>query len=784
MSDNQAIGRAVRARLSNPELRKEIQHTLKVSEAGRPLDAEPDMTRRVRRVQAITGMSEQLAEEVANYADPATLDLTRAQRSGAESIQGKTVDFLGSSFLTKGAMASRAACRIAFRDGIGEGTGFLISDRLLITNNHVIPTERAARDFLAEFDYELGLDRRPKPVTKFELDPATFFVTSDRDDLDFTIVAVGARFSGQAELAQLGYCGLSAAPDKHSIGEFANLVQHPDARMKEIVVRESQIVARGQFALHYLADTEPGSSGSPVYNDQWEVIALHHWGVPHREVKLPDGTPIPRDVNEGIRVSAIIAELQRVIPRMPAAHQALMNAALRLGAEDRYSLPTTVTKPHTDGSESNASASLANANSARTINEDWSITLLFPLSVTVAFKEPFAEKARVRSDDIVLDENRALAELPTGIEKVKPARDYRNRAGFQKTDFLPGFDIDMPHLSPAQEEIAARNLYAASGSDQFEISYTHFSVKMHGGRRLAFFTATNIDGTSWKSINRQTGKITPFVPRQESIEQEGPEARETWYEDPRVHDNQETADTLYIGQTIGGQRIDQLRMFERGHLTRRQDPSWGSDEDALAADADTFHFTNCTPQIGFFNEGKSKVSGEEGRGKSASGTLHWRAIEDYVLENAKAEQLRVCVFTGPVLDDANDLPWRTHVIPDFKVPRQFWKVVVRVEDRKLLATALCADQGLLIDEMPERRAGGYADLSKVRKYQVSIEELERLTGLDFGAEVRGADTFRAGGEARSKALSEIGDVILDLQAPASGSENRPRAAPTRTPRKH
>ena len=34
--------------------------------------------------------------------------------------------------------------------------------------------------------------------------------------------------------------------------------------------------ATGEVLHHYSTDTEAGSSGSPVFNDQWEVVALHH----------------------------------------------------------------------------------------------------------------------------------------------------------------------------------------------------------------------------------------------------------------------------------------------------------------------------------------------------------------------------------------------------------------------------------------------------------------------------------------------------------------------------
>ena len=40
-----------------------------------------------------------------------------------------------------------------------------------------------------------------------------------------------------------------------------------------LALRENQIVDLLEQFLHYRTDTEPGSSGSPVYNDQWQIVA-------------------------------------------------------------------------------------------------------------------------------------------------------------------------------------------------------------------------------------------------------------------------------------------------------------------------------------------------------------------------------------------------------------------------------------------------------------------------------------------------------------------------------
>lgn len=57
--------------------------------------------------------------------------------------------------------------------------------------------------------------------------------------------------------------------------------------------------------VQYVTSTLPGSSGSPVFNDDWEVIGLHHAGgyLPEKE----DGPVYFR--NEGMTIKAILDDL-------------------------------------------------------------------------------------------------------------------------------------------------------------------------------------------------------------------------------------------------------------------------------------------------------------------------------------------------------------------------------------------------------------------------------------------------------------------------------------------
>jgi hypothetical protein len=108
-------------------------------------------------------------------------------------------DLVDVGFLERGYLAGRSVGRISVgAPDAHYGTGFLISPRLLITNNHVLaePAE-AARGFV-EMNFQAGLDGRALQPVAFALEPDAFFAT-DRV-LDFTIVGVAEQSDSGAEL--------------------------------------------------------------------------------------------------------------------------------------------------------------------------------------------------------------------------------------------------------------------------------------------------------------------------------------------------------------------------------------------------------------------------------------------------------------------------------------------------------------------------------------------------------------------------------------------------------
>jgi len=201
------------------------------------------------------------------------------------------------------------------------------------------------------------------------------------------------------------------------------------------------------------------------------------------------------------------------------------------------------------------------------------------------------------------------------------------------------------------------------------LPYTNFSVALSAKRRLTLYAVVNINGHRLVEKHR---------------------AGDPWQLDPRVPPDVQVGGGYYAETPL-----------DRGHMVRRVDPVWG--EKADQAELDTFHYPNSCPQHKNLNR------------------KTWNDLEDYIYLNLQREDLKVTVFTGPVLagDDA--------MFHGVQLPKEFWKVVVMLrDDGNLSATAYLLSQ----EDMIEGLEFVYGEF---RTYQVPVTLIEKKTGLDFGS---------------------------------------------------
>lgn len=242
---------------------------------------------------------------------------------GLERKLTKINNLLSVEFLEAGREAARAIVRIT--TPLSTGTGFFVSPNVIMTNHHVVESikvaERSEFDIFAE---ETRMNPNFVEKTLF-FDPKAFFYTNA--ELDMTLIAV----EKPSESQECGWLPLFKETGKILIGHPVNVIQHPNGEDKKVVAHNSALLdvddteAAKNFCW-YSADTEEGSSGSPVLNTRWEVIALHHKSVPatnknneildiHGKVmskaRLESNPEMVKWIaNEGIRISRIVAAIE------------------------------------------------------------------------------------------------------------------------------------------------------------------------------------------------------------------------------------------------------------------------------------------------------------------------------------------------------------------------------------------------------------------------------------------------------------------------------------------
>lgn len=309
---------------------------------------------------------------------------------GLERLMGRN-DLIDVGFLEAGYLAARSVGRVFVRGTAAHyGTGFLVSPSLLLTNNHVLASRQEADRGVIEFNYQAGIGgRRLLPVV-FDLEPGRFFVTDQ--DLDFTLVAVADRSQGGEGLDGFSWLRLSEVQGKVILGEKVNIIQHPNGEPKQLALRENQVVDLLEHFVHYATDTAPGSSGSPVFNDQWDVVALHHAGVPLRDDNgrylSVDGSLWSPDMgedrlawkaNEGVRISRVLQAVRQAPLSGPAVD---LRASLFQAAAPTLASPIAP-QPFADG----------RPELAATAGSDGTLRLTVPLHITVSVATPAASSA-------------------------------------------------------------------------------------------------------------------------------------------------------------------------------------------------------------------------------------------------------------------------------------------------------------------------------------------------------------------------------------------------------
>ena len=213
------------------------------------------------------------------------------------------------TFRTELGLIEGRICKVEVK-GDGSGTGFLVGTDAVITNYHVVQKvidgklqpaavtlrfdyKRLANDStLRGTEYKLAADWKID-VSKYSdvdlADPASG--TQETDRLDYALVRVegtpaddpvGGAANADPSATPRGFIAVPTAAHDFRARPALFIVQHPDGGPLQLALDTEAVIdvnANGA-RVRYRTNTEPGSSGSPCFDGEWKLVALHHLGDP------------------------------------------------------------------------------------------------------------------------------------------------------------------------------------------------------------------------------------------------------------------------------------------------------------------------------------------------------------------------------------------------------------------------------------------------------------------------------------------------------------------------
>lgn len=207
----------------------------------------------------------------------------------------------------------------------GVGTCFLVAPDLVLTNWHVVPEALEPTDAWVSFSAigaEGEVRRRGREIVW----------TSGDLDTDATVLRLDAPVDPGRQPPALRPAGERQVER----GRRAYVIGHPEGAALAVSLHDSRIVGSSSEVLHYRTPTTHGSSGSPVFDEDWNVIGLHRAG--HAWMRRLDGGG-RYEANEATRINRILAACPLLgdpgpapdlLPAPPAALQILRRTARRI----------------------------------------------------------------------------------------------------------------------------------------------------------------------------------------------------------------------------------------------------------------------------------------------------------------------------------------------------------------------------------------------------------------------------------------------------------------------
>lgn len=204
------------------------------------------------------------------------------------------------AFLERGLEVARSVAFIRVRlpalAKAWTGTGFMLTPHLCMTNQHVVEEANQLAGVDLFFNYQQDFAGHDLEMKRYLAKPDGLFHANKA--LDYALFEVVGEPGVEWGHLPLGQSGITK-------GQRVNIIQHPGGQPKQISMQNNLVEYVGGNVLQYVTSTMLGSSGSPVFNDDWNVVGLHHAGGDL--VEPTTGRTYNR--NEGILMVKVLEDL-------------------------------------------------------------------------------------------------------------------------------------------------------------------------------------------------------------------------------------------------------------------------------------------------------------------------------------------------------------------------------------------------------------------------------------------------------------------------------------------
>lgn len=303
------------------------------------------------------------SEPLLKFAARAGMTARRSTSNLEALINSKKPQDLGKTLRTLHKL-EKQVCSIELDTPKGEvqGTGFLVGPALVLTNYHVVEAlineEVTSEDVSIRFDYktlEGGKQKKvifegtihklnkDEPVLTYspydkKLDPNHTSLKRrwPKNHLDFALLQLAKKAGEELPGPPTKVTGVPLMPrgwitfpeTRFTLKPKDPLfiIQHPDGKPIHWDYKSEAVtdLDPNKQRVRYLVNTEKGSSGSPCFNDHWNLVALHHAGDPnHWNPGYNQGIPINNIAKfiekEGLKQWLVPEDLHPIIiePELP-----------------------------------------------------------------------------------------------------------------------------------------------------------------------------------------------------------------------------------------------------------------------------------------------------------------------------------------------------------------------------------------------------------------------------------------------------------------------------------